>query len=624
MKKLFALILSIFTVSSVFAVDIAFKLTPGAALPLVDSAKDKKGVGFGAQAQVGLNFFNFLTAGLDGGLYMETINEADNPARYLSGGLGVGMFFSPFSRISIELGGGAGLYSYNFDADEFEKPVNYSDLYYKGYAEIGFRVNPSMTVSLNGTYTSYQIGCSKTDSGVLSAGISFKFASELGKKNAGHFTTSIIQENAVYPLCSSIYRETPFATLVLKNNETTEIRNVKISFRAGKYTASTIECRHFKTINKNKTVEIPLIADFSSELLTFNEDGKIPCEIIIDYSLLGKKMQSVQNVTISVDNKNSFYWSDPVSLSAFVSSSTNEILELAKYIAGIARNKLYTGMNPNIQYAAAMVEGLRALGITCSNDKLTPYTQYHNGSEKDSVLFPLQTVDCLSGDYDDLGILLASCLESVDVRCAFIPLTDDFLVLVGLGMNPSSAANHFADTNLLICSEDEVYLPLSMAQFENGFTASRIAGGMANLDEGEFIDIREGWSTYPAVNYTGFGNSYEKPSQEIIEQDFVKAVQEYIESDLAPIIENLKAASASPNAIGVALVRAGRYEDAIIKFKEGASRGSVSCMNNEANVYQIQMKYSDAAAMYKKVLKIAPENEVAKSGLERVSAMLED
>lgn len=624
MKKLFVIFLCLIASVYAFSVDIAFKITPGAAFPLVDSSKENKNAGFMAQAQAELCFLNLFEVGLDGGIYLENIKEADNPARYMNAGVTLGAFYSPLSRISVEAGAGIGLYSYNLQANSLPQPIKYSDLYFKGFAEVGFRVNPSVTVSLNGTYTSYQAGKVNVNSGVFTGGVSVKITTELGKKNAGHFTTSLIQDAAVFPLYSSIYKTNSFATLMLKNNETAEIRNVKISFRAGKYTSTAMECKTFSRIDKNKTVEVPLFAEFSTELLNFNEDGKIPCEIIIEYTLIGKKMTSVQNVSVAVDNKNSFYWDDPASITAFVSSSTNEILELAKYIAGIARNRLYTGMNKNLQYAAAMIEGLRAVGITYSDDRITPYTQFHGGSEKDSVLFPLQTVDCLSGDYDDLGILLASCLESVDVRCGFIPLQNDFLVLVALGMDPSSAAGHFSDTDCIICSEDEVYLPLAMSQFENGFTACRTAGGKADLSGGEFIDIRTGWSMYPAVNYTGFGVSYEKPSQEVVEQNFVKAVQEYINSDLAPIIESLKTSSASLNKIGVAMVRAGMYDEALVQFKNGGAKGSLSCMNNEANVYQIQMKYPEAAAMYRKILKLAPDNETAAKGLERVSAMLED
>ena len=128
-------------------------------------------------------------------------------------------------------------------------------------------------------------------------------------------------------------------------------------------------------------------------------------------------------------------------------------------------------MNKNVQMAAGIMEALRLAGVKYSEDKVTPYTSFRNGEELDSIQYPLQTMNVLSGDYDDLGILVASCLESIGVGTGFLPMEDDFVVLVNLKIKPENASSHFADTNALIIDDQTAWFGLSMKAFEKGFSA---------------------------------------------------------------------------------------------------------------------------------------------------------
>ena len=84
------------------------------------------------------------------------------------------------------------------------------------------------------------------------------------------------------------------------------------------------------------------------------------------------------------------------------------IQEIAKIL--IEKNKL--SQKDANKFAAAMFVALRCAAINYSEDTLTPFVDYHNSNEVDSILYPLQTMECLGGDYDDLGILLMSLLNS--------------------------------------------------------------------------------------------------------------------------------------------------------------------------------------------------------------------
>ena len=632
-KSLLSLFLILSLTSNILALDFSLRLNPGLALPLEEHYKPAANVA----VQGDLQLFDTLTIGGEGNFLYEKPEGASSPVNFLYGGLGLGLYHNIFSRLYVGIGGAAGVYNFSF-TDGNEKQ-NASDLYWRSYGELGFRFTPSFTLSLNGGYNSFLTtkglnsiftGEAKTMLAAPVAGISLKFifSTKASSKNSCYAT--IKQDEEVYPLFMQLYKNDPVASVVLTNGESAEIKNVTVSFTAGKYTSSALKSETIPVIKKMRSVTVDLPVDFSSALLTFAENGMISGNLVIEYELLGKKKSSVQGISLKVSNRNSYRWGDTESLAAYISPDTPEVLEYAKYVAGIARNKLYSGMNRNIQFSAAMFDALKASGIVYSGDKTTPYSQYHLSNKADYIQYPLQTMDFSSGDYDELGILYASCLESVGIGTAFIPMEEDFLILVDTQLKPSSAASHFANTDNLVITDDTVYFALSMASFEEGFTKSREKGAklIAQINQSEdvfydFIETHYAWQNYPPAIYTGYGDVLSRPTQSAVETLFKDAVNEYISSDLSAVIERAKK-SGDPNKLGLAYVRAGNYSNAKSEFAKAAAANNISAMNNLGNVYMIEKNYSAAERQYKQILAIDPKNKAALKGLENVLSVLGD
>lgn len=627
-KKLLAVFYLFGLFGSLSALDFSLRLTPTLMFPNHEYL-DKE---FGSTFQADFNIFNLVTLGLDGAFLTVTPEGLSSGINFASLGAGLGLFYTPVSRLYLGAGLAGGLYTLSYEIDS--TPYSFTDLYGRAYGELGFRINPNLTVYGNGGYACYFIKDSHPLNKGPFAGIGLKISFTLGKKSSGGLTATLEQDSVIYPLFQQVYGQSPIGTIHITNAESAEVRNVKVYFRAGKYTSSAKESASIPLLQKLKTNTASLYADFSSELLKFNEDGKLSGEIVMEYEILGKKKVAVQNVTLSVSNRNAFIWGNNEALAAFISSNTPEILEYAKYVSGIARNKLYTGMNRNVQFAAALMESLRATGISYSNDTITPYSTYHLSTEVDSVQYPLQTMNYLGGDYDDLGILLASCLESVGVETAFMPVENDFIVFVSANLKAKNVANHFADLKGLIYDEEDsssnVYFPLSMAHFNEGFAKSRQAGEevVKACKENEaasydFITTHDAWTIYPSAVYTGSGVSFEKPSQAEVERLTDLAVKDYIATDLEPVIKNAKE-SGDANKIGMALVRSGKYSEAKVEFYKAIAAGSVSAMNNLANLLLMEKDYDGATAMFKKALQKDPENKIALKGLESTKEKLEE
>ncbi len=576
--------------------------------------------GFTGFLQADVDLLGFLNVGLEGAMVMETPKQMTTSLNVFGVGIGASAYFYPISRLYLGAGGSFGVYSARYKLEQEEV---FSNFYWRGYGEIGFRINPTFTVNAFGGFGSYMVSKPGSSLSGPFAGVSAKITLSLGASGSTAFRTSLQQDMPVYPLYLGIYKENPIAYVSVHNQEGAEITDVKISFRAGKYTSETIECASYSKIGKYKSVQVPLLASFNSEILKFSENGKISGELVIDYKFLGEKKQSIQNLVVDVYHRNAFSWEDSAALASFISPNIPEIYEFSKYVAGIARNGYRSGLNRNLEMAIAMVESLRLAGVEYSQDTATPYTSYHLSEEVDSVQFPLQTMNFLGGDYDDIGLLLASCLESVGVPTGYLVCDDDFIVLVDLNVKPSSAGNHFGDVSKLIVDDYTAYFGMSMKHLQNGFSKSLSEAEkiiqLANEGEiyCEYVNTSEAWGAYKEAVFTGSSGLFKNPGQTQIEAAYKKSLDGYVNTEINQVIANARK-TGDPNKVGLALVRIGRYAEAKAEFQKSSS---IQAMNNLANVYIIEKNYDAAIRQFNKVLEIEPGNATATNGIKKAESL---
>jgi tetratricopeptide (TPR) repeat protein len=316
----------------------------------------------------------------------------------------------------------------------------------------------------------------------------------------------------------------------------------------------------------------------------------------------------------------------------FISPSSPEVLDFSKYMVGIARNHLRTGLNQNMQFAMYLYEGLRASGISGS-DGQTPYVKYRRDpAGLDAIQFPSQTLMYRSGDLDDLGLLFAASLEAAGIRGALIPLANDFIVACSLGINSAAAGNFFNSLDNLIIIDDEVWMPLALSNFQDGFVNSWAAAAAAirtayEAEEAfDFIVLADAWQVYPpavpAAQTAVVNKAPEQNVFRVVEIDMLR----YISSELGPKIQNVRDAIASRggtvtlyNQLGILYVRAGMYNDAKSAFQRSASMGSDTAMANLGNLAMLEKDTAAAERWYTQALERNPTSRAAVNGLNQIA-----
>lgn len=639
LKKLLMVLAMGVSMSLMAAAELTFKVTPSGMFPFLSGGASRFNfIGGGAFLDAGFNFFDVVNVGPEFGFYVlpknnfQAITDGSPVAMYIPFGIQAGAFFYPFSRVEAGLGiaGGASVAISN-------SKYHYAP-WYRAYGELFFRFNPNVSVGFNASWFDVQNNTWWGNPGAagLTAGLSVKIKVDT-QKAAGRVDGSVIQDESVFPLLYTIYKENPFGTIIIENNETAEIRNVEVRFRAEGYTASDIECGKVSQIRKHRSAELSLYADFTDAILQFSEAGKVSGELVVSYELLGKKLTAVSQVTIPVYNRNQVRWTDPAVIASYISTSSQEVLEYSKYLVGIARSHLRSGLNRNMQFAMYVNEGMRLGGIRCVPDSDTPYNKTHLNSEVlDYLQYPYQTIAYKTGDKDDVGVLFMALLESVGIPSAFIPLEDDFIVCFNLGVNASRVGSLFDGYDRILVVDDEIWIPLSMSAINEGFINSwykavlKIQAKTENEEDFDFVLISDAWQYYPPAGFSSKENASSLPVESALTNAVENDIARYITAEFGPQIaavqNRIKAEGASVtlyNQLGMLYVRAGMYSSAIPVYEQSAKMGSVPAMNNLGNIASLQKKYNDAKYWYEKALEVDPDNASAKKNLERIISELE-
>jgi hypothetical protein len=557
------------------------------------------------------------TLGVEGGMLFSGINgEGDKSVSIYSAGGGLGLYFFPLSRLFIRIDGAVGAYIPSMDGK-----TGLSDLYLRGGGELGFRFTPGFTIAANAGWRQFQAEDSLFSSG-LYTGLTAQFVFQTGR-NANRETVGVVfdQYEAVYPAFMQLYQTNAVGSLVIRNNENAEIRDVRVSFRAAPYTASEFPCGTLSIIARGRSVQLPLLADFSQEILRFTDKGRILGEVVIRYRLLGKEHEAVRSVILAANNRNMVTEGDAAALAAFISPTSPETVDYAKFIAGLARNDRRTGHNNNFQYAIWLLEGLRAGGVILGS----------TFADKTEAQFPAETLAFRSGSARDIALLYACGLESVGIPSAFIQMENDFIVAVSLNVNQSAAETLFNGSGKILIIDGGVWLPLSMAAFNEGFTAAW-ARGVKVLDETfkdgkqtDFVMVEEAWANYPPAPLPEQGGRVVRTDAAIAAKEVNRAIQQYITQEIQPVLNQVQTrANASPspalyNRLGIVQVRAGRVAEGKANYERAAGMGSVPAMTNRGNLALIERDFATAERWFRQALAADGKNSAALRGLEQVA-----
>lgn len=616
--------LAVVGIRGINALDLSLHVVPDALLPPSTSFSTGGGISVAMNAEL----FDFLSPFAEAGLQIAPINNSTSRFMAVNGGLGLGVFVYPVSRLKLGLGASGGVYGGFFGTDSRR------DLYWKASFNAGYRVSPGFSILLDATWWNYYQTETLFESfsplfSAFSAGVAADInLGVLGSRSSG-FKFEETSPAPVFPIEYLSYATTPIATVRITNTEQAEIRNVKVSFSLGDYTAEDAPCATIAYLGRGASVEVPLYAIFNTNVLALTDSTKMQGALRIDYELLGAAQTRTKSETLPFLHRNALTWKDPAILGAFVSQNDPAVLDISKYVAGLVRDRIRPDLDKKLQFGMGLFESLRLVGLKYAPDPSTPYAAFHaDASKVDYLQYPYQTLSYKGGDSDDLAILYAAILESVDVSSALVPLDDEMLVAFRLEMTESRARSSFLNAGDLIFVDDAVWLPVQVSRIREGFI-SAWQGGAAKwraaqgAGKAAFLVTAKAWESHPPVGLSGIDFRALKPEAEQIGLAFENAMGRFIAQEAEPRARQLLAGMGSAgtgkqyNSLGILYARYGLLDKARVAFQKSVDLGYAPAYTNIANVDFLLKDYEAAIVNYEAALKLQPDNRAALIGLAR-------
>jgi tetratricopeptide (TPR) repeat protein len=621
----FLFLFSFFTLHSSFGLDFNLRPKGFVSIPMgagntAFSPDDRYSTGgggeLGFEADLSTVWPNPLglgyTFGVEAGMTLNAIqsDSAENVSFYSAGGA-LGLYYFPLSRLFTRIDGAIGVYQ-----SARAKMKSDPGLFWRGGGEIGFRFTPGFTLAANAGWRQFQ-GKGRVLNSALYAGLTGQLTFQTGTNRNEGIRATLDQDGAVYPALMRLYQTNAFGNVVIRNNENAEIRDVRVGFRASPYTAAESSSA-IPLLARGRSVTMPLMADFSPEILRFTDNGRILGEIVIRYRFLGREREAVQTIIVATLNRNAIT-DDVAALAAFVSPTSPEALEYAKYIAGLARTNSRTGHNWNFQYAVWLLEGLRAAGIKRA------YTY----SGEDQAQFPAETMSYGTGNSRDLALLCANAFECVAIPSAFIKTENDFIMAFSLGISRNEAETLFNGTDKILIIDEQVWLPLSMNAFNEGFmvawarAAAVLNESFKSGDDFDFVMVEKAWTTYPPAPLPELGGRTVRTDTAVATNMANAAMAQYIDQELRQILTQVQArintspTAALHNRTGILQARIGRIAEAKAAYERAAGMGFAPAMTNRGNLALIERDYATAERWFRQALARDSQNQAALQGLEK-------
>jgi len=431
-----------------------------------------------------------------------------------------------------------------------------------------------------------------------------------------------LELTSVFPVFHKYYDDHPFGTVVLYNQESTEITNLEISFFVKQYMDNPKSCPVAETLGPKDMISADVFALFNDTILGITEATKVTAEIDLRYRINGRLYADKRGATLRIHDRNAMTWDDDRRAAAFVTAKDPVILELAKQVAALVRGSSQKPINERFLQAMAFHETLDLMGIAYVIDPQTPYNDLSRTTDAiDFLQFPRQTLTFSAGDCDDLSILYCALLESVGVETAFITVPGHIYAAFAPDLSPQQASACFSRNDDLIVMSGKVWIPVEVTSRGAGFLRAWEQGARewtqyTAKGQARLYPVHEAWTLYEPVGLPGQEGDLAFPEKEEILKAFESQVSRFVQGEIEPQekrLENLiRSSQGNPrhlNALGVLYARYGMMDKAEVQFQKAArASGYAPAFVNLGTLKYLENDWEAALAQYLKAARLNPED----------------
>jgi len=584
--------------------------------------------GGGSSVSLDFDVLPFVSPSFEAGFSIfPTLAEESFSAATAGAGLRAAIY--PSTRFGFSASGIGGIYQVSYGSEAF------ANLFAKARGELAFRFSPAFALSAAVSYT-HLFGNSEPLYRGIGAGLSAGFSLS-GFRGGTNVSISGVSFDAIFPIFYSHYDKNALGSLTLRNEEAGAIRDVRVSLYIRQYMDQPKLCASFPVIGRGRSVEVPVYALLTDQVLKLTESSKISAEVIIDYTFIDSPRQARISETLRVNHRNAMIWDDDRKAAAFVSAKDPAVLRYSKYAAGLIRETGQNELDQNLRFAIGLFEGLKLYGLNYVVDPTTPYKELsQNKSSLDFLQFPNQTLTYKGGDCDDLSILFCSILESVGIKTAFITIPGHIYMAFALDLPEEEAKGLFADSSDLIFQGGKTWFPIEVTALNDGFLKAWQLGSKQWRDNARngaarLILIEEAWKEFEPVGIPGEDTRIVLPPPDQVVAAYSAALNRFVAREIQPKADALRSEiqlsgnqARLINRLGVLYARYGLVDQAKAEFERAARQAYAPALTNLGNIAYLQKRYPEAISFFQRAISQNGDQKTALIGLARAQYELEN
>lgn len=251
---------------------------PGLVAPVED--RTVFGIGAGISARLEAETFGFLSPylGLWGLSIPPAARDLDSTLSIALGETGLGAFAFPLPRLKLSLSGGVGAYVGSYGRGD--GALRTGNLLWRIGAMAGYRINPGLSVMGGVSYLDLL-----AQTGSLYRGLAFSVSVDLGigDRGAGMAAVELVDLRSAFPVAAREYLSTPIGSVVVRNAESAEIRDLRVWFFADGFSADKALCGEAPYLARGGKALFDIFADFSDRIMSIAEDTRVSGRILVEY-----------------------------------------------------------------------------------------------------------------------------------------------------------------------------------------------------------------------------------------------------------------------------------------------------------------------------------------------------
>jgi len=364
------------------------------------------------------------------------------------------------------------------------------------------------------------------------------------------------------------------------------------------------------SLDAGKSVDVPVVASFNSEVFNTNGDTPLNGEIQVAYVSHNRPANQSQSVSYVLYDRTSISWDDNRKEGAFITKADTALRNYATFIRQAVKDRLVPGYSSPVQTAMAVYYALKELGVIYQLALTSSFAAAQaNPLVVDHVHLPRETLQRKAGDCSDLTALFDAIMESVGIPTGFITVPGHIYPVFGTKIATANYRELHPDKTMTFDVNGELWIPVEMTMVG---TSDFLSAWRKGVEEWSALanDTKDRQIYFTGTVQNVFSPVGLKEEDLGLQYGDTRKIADNFRDTTDKVIDTVidsytttattSNSKADYNRVGIIAAQFGRWDQALKALNTALAldRNYLSAEINLGNVYFLQQDYQNALKVF--------------------------